>query len=86
MKQGNLTIINYCTQLKGLWSELENFRPYMQCACRVQCSCKAYRDQDCSMRSLKGLNDQYSRVRSQILLMYPFPSINPVFALVVQQE
>ena len=43
---------------------------------------KAYQDQDQDgiMWFLKGWNDQFSRVRSQILL------INHVFALVVQQE
>ena len=86
MKQGNLTVTGYFTQLKVLWSELENFRPYTPCACGAQCSCRAYRDQDRIMRFLKGLNDQYSGVRSQILLMDPFPQLNHVFSLIVQQE
>ena len=86
MKQGNLTVTGYFTQLKVLWSELENFRPYTPCVCGAQCSCKAYRDQDRIMRFLKGLNDQYSGVRSQILLMDPFPQLNHVFSLAVQQE
>ena len=38
------------------------------------------------MRFLKGLNDQYSGVRFQILLMSPLPPITTVFSLVVQQE
>jgi len=35
---------------------------------------------------LKGLNDTYNTVRTQILLMEPLPSINMVFSLIMQQE
>ncbi|XP_040955976.1 uncharacterized protein [Gossypium hirsutum] len=35
---------------------------------------------------LKGLNDSFSAVRSQILLMDPLPSINKAFSRVIQQE
>ena len=35
---------------------------------------------------LKGLDDHFSVVRSQILLMDPLPSINRVFSMVAQQE
>ena len=42
--------------------------------------CRVYREQDCVMHFLKGLNDQFSSVRSQILLMDPLPLINNVFA------
>lgn len=38
------------------------------------------------MRFLKGLNDKFSGVRFQILLMDPLPPINQVFALMVRQE
>ena len=33
-----------------------------------------------------GLNESYSHVRGQILLIDPLPSINRVFSLVVQKE
>ena len=86
LKQGNLSVTGFFTQLKSVWSELENFRPILSCVCGQQCSCRAYRDQDCIMRFLKGLNDQYSGVRSQILLMNPLPDINDVCGLIIQKE
>ncbi|XP_061353944.1 uncharacterized protein LOC133298628 [Gastrolobium bilobum] len=43
-------------------------------------------DRDYSIRFLKGLNEQFSNLRSQIMLMDPLPSINRVFSLIVQQE
>ena len=35
---------------------------------------------------LKGLNDNYNNVRTQILLMELLPSIKKVFSLIMQQE
>ncbi|GAU43620.1 hypothetical protein TSUD_185130 [Trifolium subterraneum] len=47
---------------------------------------RAYRDSDQVIRFLKGLNDQYAAVRSQIMLMDPLPNISKVYSLLVQQE
>lgn len=33
-----------------------------------------------------GLNDNFSVVKSQVLLMEPLPSINKVYSMVVQEE
>ena len=35
---------------------------------------------------LRGLNEQYAHVRSQIMLMRPFPNINTAFYLLTRQE
>ena len=83
VKQGNLTITSYYTQLKGLWGELENFRLITSCVCGLQCNCRMYREQDKIMRFLKGLNDKFSNVRSQILLINPLPPMNKVFSMIV---
>ena len=33
-----------------------------------------------------GLNESYSHIRGQILMMEPLPTINKVFSLVIQEE
>ena len=38
------------------------------------------------MKFLKGLNDSFSQVRTQILLMDPLPSVNKVHSLLIQEE
>ena len=38
------------------------------------------------MKFLMGLNDSFSQVRSQVLLMDPFPSVGKVYALLIQEE
>lgn len=41
---------------------------------------------DYVIKFLKGLNESFSQVKSQILLMKPLPSIDEVFFIVLQHE
>ena len=76
--------------MKKLWQELDNFRPIPISNCVDNCAAiarmKQYKDSDQVIRFLKGLNEQYSAVRSQIMLMEPLPPIGRVYSLLVQQE
>ncbi|XP_058783548.1 uncharacterized protein LOC131658251 [Vicia villosa] len=91
-KQGDQSITQYFTTLKKLWQEFDNFRPLPSCQCEPVCHCnllptiKTYRDNDYVILFLKGLNDQYAPVRSQIMLMSPLPNVNKVFSMLIQQE
>ena len=38
------------------------------------------------MQFLNGLNDCYSQVKAQILMMEPVPSVDKTFSLVIQEE
>ena len=38
------------------------------------------------MQFLMGLNDSYSQIKGQILLMEPVPSINKFYSLLIQEE
>src|ERR1044072_8639668 len=84
--------MEYFTELKVLWEELENYSHLHSCICPVKCSCLAagsireYRNQDYVMRFLTGLNEQYGAVKSQILLMEPLLSLNRASSMVLQQE
>ena len=80
---------NYFTKLKIIWEELNNYRPVCSCS---KCSCGGhkemivYHQMEYVMSFLMGLNDSFSQIRGQILLMDPLPPINKVFALVSQEE
>lgn len=90
--QGTRDISDYYTELKALWDELDSFRPLPSCSCVATCTCGAIqsmrkiRDQDYTIKFLKGLNEEYSHVYSQTMMMDPFPSISKAFSLVIQQE
>jgi len=81
-KQGTRNVTDYITGLKALCEELDNFRPMTACGC----SAKTYHTQDFIIRFLKGLDDHFSVVRSQVLHMDPLPSVNRIFSMVIQHE
>ncbi|XP_028800636.1 uncharacterized protein LOC114755906 [Neltuma alba] len=86
LKQGNLNVTEYYTRLKILWDELSSIRPIKPCACSSHGSAAKHREEDYVIRFLKGLNEQYASVKSQIMMLDPLPSITRTFSLVLQQE
>ncbi|OMO88956.1 Integrase, catalytic core [Corchorus capsularis] len=89
--QGSLPVHDYFTKLKILWDEFQLLRPIPSCKCQPICSCglskiREYLDNDQVMVFIKGLNESYSTVKTQILLMDPLPLLNKAFSLVLQQE
>jgi hypothetical protein len=92
LKQGSKSVLEYFTEMKSLWEELSSHRPIPNCFCVHPCRCiasrtaKLHRNEDQIMQFLTGLNDQFSVVRTQVLLLDPLPSLNKVYSLVVQEE
>ncbi|XP_014490207.1 uncharacterized protein LOC106752944 [Vigna radiata var. radiata] len=89
MDQSDLSVTAYYTKMKILLDELCNFRPIPECqasCCIVSKTMKEYRENDCVLCFLRGLNDNYSVVRSQILLMDPLPSLPKIFSMIIQHE
>lgn len=90
LKQGNLSVTEFFTQLRTLWNELAMLKPApvvsADCSCGGVNMMRYYDNVEQVIRFLRGLSDVFAHVRSQILLMNPIPDINQVFALVVQQE
>nr|KYP54580.1 hypothetical protein KK1_000772 [Cajanus cajan] len=88
IKQGDLSVTDFFTQLRIIWDELENFWAYLIWVCTVKCSCKvssilAQRKlEDQAMQFLCGLNDQYANVHSHVLLMGLLPPISKIFSYV----
>jgi len=92
LKQGGKSVSEYFTEFRTLWEELNSHRPLSACSCVHQCRCESstlaqvYRVEDQIMQFLIGLNDQFSVVKTQILLMDPLPSLNKVYSLVILEE
>jgi hypothetical protein len=89
VSQDNSSVSTYFTRIKTLWEELNNYRPVSICNCchcgRMQSILELY-SQERVLQFLMGLNDSFSAVRAQILLMDPLPPINKVFSLIIQEE
>ncbi|XP_006604959.1 uncharacterized protein LOC114400390 [Glycine soja] len=88
-RQGDNSISKFYIALKTLWDELDVLNPLPVCTCNSKCSCGAIKkiekeiNKNQVVRFLRGLNDQYSGVRSQLMLLDNLPNVNRVFA---QQE
>ncbi|XP_071695830.1 uncharacterized protein [Rutidosis leptorrhynchoides] len=90
LKQSNCTIEVYYHKLKGYWDEVDALEaPYI---CTCVCTCEngrnnSERDQRKRlMQFLMGLDECYSNVRGQILLMNPLPSVAKAYGMVRQEK
>jgi hypothetical protein len=86
LSQNNNSVSSYYTSLKGLWDELNNYRPMPLCSCGTSRTILDYQHREYVFQFLMGLNESFSHVRGQILLMDPLPSINKIFSMVIQEE
>ncbi|XP_027368511.1 uncharacterized protein LOC113874490 [Abrus precatorius] len=82
LSQRTRPVSKFYTALNTLWEELDNYRLFSSCSCPA----KTYHQQDFIIRFLKCLDERFSIVHSQILLMDPLPAINRTFSMVAQQE
>ncbi|WVZ09143.1 hypothetical protein V8G54_013673, partial [Vigna mungo] len=77
IKQGDLSVTDFFTQLRIIWDELENFLPDLVCTCNVKCFCKvsstlAQRKlENQAMQFLCGLNEQYAN-EQKLTVIDPF--------------
>ncbi|XP_075649723.1 uncharacterized protein LOC142620208 [Castanea sativa] len=91
LHQGEVTITDLFTQLKALWDQLQNLSPFPSCT-RGKCVCninKRLNDvqaRESVMKFLMGVNETFSQVRTQVLLMDPIPSLSKVYSLMIQEE
>lgn len=86
LKQEGMSVSSYFTQLKSLWDELNSILSPSQCICGNAKIIMEQQNHDRAMEFLQGLHDSFAAIRSQILLMEPFPSTQRIYNLVRQEE
>lgn len=92
MKQGSKLVLDYYTEIHDLWEELNSHRPMPTYTCDRQCRCEAmrYAKNFCIeyqiIQFLTSLNEIFSVIKTQVLLMKPLPSINKIYSMVIQEE
>ncbi|KAH0672002.1 hypothetical protein KY284_023089 [Solanum tuberosum] len=90
LSQGSLDITWYYTKLKKLWEELSSLNVTAHCNCACNCGAKALAhkaEQDRRLIQFRmGLNEIYTVIRGNILMMNPLPNMAQAFSLLVQDE
>lgn len=72
--------------------KIDTYRPTHDCTCIIPCTCdtitnlRKFRDQDKVLKFLKGLNEQFSHVHYQIMMIEPLPNLDRAFSVVLGQE
>ncbi|KAL1310047.1 uncharacterized protein [Arachis hypogaea] len=91
-KQHGIAMVSYYGKLKTIWDELANYEKIPNCTCGG-CKCnigtllEKRRQEERVHQFLMGLDDvSYGTVRSNILATDPLPSLNRVYATLVQEE
>ncbi|KAL5150085.1 hypothetical protein HKD37_13G036787 [Glycine soja] len=82
LKQGSHTVLDFFTKLKFVWEELDNYGLMNPCTCPS----RTYHQQDFVIHFLKGLDERFSVVCSEVLLMDHLPSTKRIFSMVIQHE
>lgn len=72
--------------MKSIWEELNEYKPVHHCHYGGVQALLDHFHFEYVLTFLLGLNESYSQIRDQILTMDPFPSIQCVFSLVIQEE
>ena len=88
--QGTLDITGYYTKMKKLWEEMSAIDVHSQCSCVCTCGgkvklYKAEKDRRL-IHFLMGLNEMYTAVRGNILMMSTLPTMAQAFAILSQEE
>ena len=84
--QNQMSVTEFYTKFKRLWDQLLNYEPMPECSCGAMKTLSNSHNKAYVIRFLMGLNESFDTVRSQILMMDPFPSISKVYSLILQEE
>ena len=89
--QGTQNIAEFYTNIKRIWDEIHSVYPFPSCTCN-QCTCNLtqkihkMQQEQRLIQFLMKLSDDFSNVRSNVLMMQPLPSVNQAYRLLVQEQ
>ena len=91
ISQGDLDIVSYFNKAKKVWDEFTavNGMPWCECkkcGCDINGRLHQYLQEQKIIQFLMGLNESYTAVRGNILMMSPLPSLSQIYSLLAQEE
>nr|XP_043630227.1 uncharacterized protein LOC122601537 [Erigeron canadensis] len=88
--QADSTLETYYHKIKGLWDEIDALETPYACSCK--CTCEngknhgAREQRKRLIQFLMGLDESYSNIRGQILLIQPLPTFSKAYTMLRQEE
>ncbi|KAB5514812.1 hypothetical protein DKX38_028718 [Salix brachista] len=86
LQQNQNSIFTYYTKIKTLWDELKMSSPLIQCTCGGMKQLTNNEEKMRLSQFLMGLDESYSAIRGQIMLMQPLPTVKKAYALLCEEE
>nr|GEX54174.1 cysteine-rich RLK (receptor-like protein kinase) 8 [Tanacetum cinerariifolium] len=90
LKQMNCSVEVYYHKLKGLWDELDALEAPYNCTCKWVCeNGKTNGERDLRERLIQflmGLDESYTNIRGQILLLQPLPIVAKAYNMLRHEE
>ncbi|XP_075492651.1 uncharacterized protein LOC142530724 [Primulina tabacum] len=84
--QGDSTISVFFCRLKQLLDEYSSLVTLPSCECATARKYIEHDQQQRLLQFLMGLNESYSQIRSQILMMTPLPIVGQAFSIISQED
>ncbi|KAF7154617.1 hypothetical protein RHSIM_Rhsim01G0137000 [Rhododendron simsii] len=83
LHQDQQSVAAYHTRMKSCWDALSHLTNLPSCTCGAAKAISDLQQQFRLLQFLMGLNDSFTGVRSQMLLMEPLPSVNKAYSLLL---
>lgn len=80
--QENDSVSVYFSKLKELFNEFLNYEYVPNCTCGGLKSLIEHQERDWSIKFMMSLDESYKNIKSQVLMMKPFPSLNEVYSII----
>lgn len=84
--QDSDSIATYYTKLQKLWNQYDKYNSVPNCFCGALKEMKARDENEKSHQFLMGLNESFSDLKNQILLMMPLPTVIKIQSLCLELE
>ncbi|XP_057543533.1 uncharacterized protein LOC130821771 [Amaranthus tricolor] len=84
--QGIQNIAEFYTSIKRIWDEIHSVYPLPSCICNLTQKIHKMQQEQRLIQFLMKLSDDFSNVRSNVLMMQPLPSVNQAYRLLVQEQ
>lgn len=81
-----MSISKYYNKIDALWKEFDGLVSLTDCTCEAFVHFTNHLNFMKLMKFLSGLDDTFSQVKSQILLMKPLPNIKSTLSIVSREE
>lgn len=88
--QGHLYVSVYYTKFRRMWDEYYELTHLSKCLCNCVCGASKKQEEFEFVHKLTqysmGLNDSFTAIKGQILMMKPLPDVNEALNMLLQEE